>query len=224
MNAHAIQILFLKDLFLSRRHLFAYFVGGMASAAMACAPNPTVAYMGFILIMTVAIAAGIHLIGQLLLAESKDQTGLFIMSLPVSLLDYSIGKMSVVLTAYLIPWGAMFAVCTICTFVLPWEKHGSVVVLPAIFLFLLCGFTLQLVTAVVTESVGCTICVLVGCNIALNLFLAKFFTIPAVESVRRSDAIEWPVVVLQVMTAECLLILVCLAVALVFQCRKRDLV
>ncbi len=41
MNLQAIRILFLKDLFLSRRHLFAYFVGGLAVE---------------LLIMTVALA------------------------------------------------------------------------------------------------------------------------------------------------------------------------
>jgi hypothetical protein len=174
--------------------------------------------------MTVAIAAGIHLIGQLLLAESTDHTRMFVMSMPVSLLDYSLSKMSVVLTAYLIPWGAMFAVCTICAFVLPWEKDGSVVVFPAIFLFLLCGFMVQLATAVISESVGWTICVLVGCNVALNLFLMKFFTIPEVEAVLKSDTIVWPPVVLQLMAAECLVIAAIFSIAVVLQCRKRDLV
>ena len=98
MNPRAIQILFLKDLFLSRRQLFAYFVGGMAASALACTPNSTVSFIGFILVITVAIAAGIHLIGTLMLAESTDQTRMFVMSLPVSLLDYSMGKIAVVMT------------------------------------------------------------------------------------------------------------------------------
>src|SRR5262245_40288089 len=100
MNTHAIQILFLKDLFLSRRPLFVYFSAGMACTILACIPNETISFIGSLLIITVAIAAGIHLIGSLLLAESWDQTRLFVMSLPVSLLDYSIAKIAVVLTTY----------------------------------------------------------------------------------------------------------------------------
>jgi hypothetical protein len=224
MNIQAIQILFLKDLFLSRRHLFAYFAGGILSSILICIPNPTVSFIGFLLIMTVAIAAGIHLIGQLLLAETMDQTRLFIMSLPVSLLDYSIAKISVVLTTYLIPWSAMFACCVIGTFVLPWAKHGSVVVLPALFLFLLCGFMIQLVTAVVTESVGWTLCVLVACNVLLNVFLMKLLTLPEIEAAKQSDIVVWPNVILVLVAIECLVILGALVAALVFQTRKRDLI
>jgi hypothetical protein len=222
MNLQAIRILFLKDLFLSRRQLFAYFVGGIAASAVTCIPNPTFAFIGFILVITVAIAAGIHLIGTLMLAETTDQTRLFVMSLPVSLLDYSISKISVVLTTYLIPWSAMFACLTIATFVM--GKQGNVVVLPAIFFFLLGGFTLQLVTAVISESVGFTICVLVGCNVCLNVFLMRLFEIPEVSAVTKSDVLSWPNTVLQIIAVEIVVIAVSLAMAFLFQTRKRDLV
>ena len=222
MNLQAIRILVLKDLFLSRRPLFAYFVAGLASSAVACLPEPTLAFVGFILVITVAIAAGIHLIGTLLLAETTDQTRLFVMSLPISLLDYSIGKISVVLTTYLIPWTAMFACLTMATFVL--DKRGSVVVLPAIFLDLLGAFMLQLVTAVVSESVGFTICVMVGCNVGLNVLMMKLFANPEIVAVTKSDVLTWPIIVVQIVAVELVIIAVSLGLAFLFQTRKRDLV
>ena len=222
MNLQAIRILILKDLFLSRRPLFAYFVAGLASSAVACLPEPTLAFVGFILVITVAIAAGIHLIGTLLLAETTDQTRLFVMSLPISLLDYSIGKIAVVLTTYLIPWTAMFACLTIATFVL--EKQGNVVVLPAIFLYLLSAFMLQLVTAVVSESVGFTICVMVGCNVGLNVFMMKLFANSEITAATKSDVLIWPNIVVQIVAVELVIIAVSLGLAFVFQTRQRDLV
>lgn len=222
MNLKAIRILFLKDLFLSRRHLFAYFVGGLAASALACTPNATLAFVGFILVITVAIAAGIHLIGTLMLAETTDQTRLFVMSLPISLLDYSIGKISVVLTTYLIPWTAMFTCLIMATFVM--GKQGNVAVLPAIFLYLLCAFMLQLVTAVVSESVGWTICVMVGCNVGMNVFLMQLFANAEVVEVIKSDVLSWPSIVLQIIGVELLIITVALATAFLFQTRKRDLI
>ena len=222
MNLQAIRILFLKDLFLSRRQLFAYFAAGLAASALACAPEATFAFIGFILVLTVAIAAGIHLIGTLMLAETTDQTRLFIMSMPISLLDYSISKISVVLTTYLIPWTGMFACLTIANFVV--GKQGTMVVLPAIFLFLLCAFTLQLVTAAVSESVGFTICVMVGCNVSFNVFLMKLFAIPEVVAVTKSNVLIWPNIILQIAAVELLIITVALAMAFLFQTRKRDLV
>lgn len=222
MNLKAIQILFLKDLFLSRRQLFAYFVGGMAASALACTPNSTVSFIGFILVITVAIAAGIHLIGTLMLAESTDQTRMFVMSLPVSLLDYSMSKIAVVMTTYLIPWTSMLACLVIATMTM--GKQGSVVVLPAIFLFLLCSFLLQLVTAVISESTGWTICVMVSGNICLNVFLMKLFQDPEVAEVVKGNIVQWPVMVLQMIAVELLIICLALVVAILFQFRRRDLV
>jgi ABC-2 type transport system permease protein len=224
MNVQAIRILFLKDLFLSRRFLFAYFAGGMVASAITIIPDPTASFVGFILILTVAIAAGIHFIGNLLLAETTEQTRLFVMSMPVSLLDYSIGKISVVLTTYLIPWATMFAFSVIATFVLPYAKSGAVVVLPAIFLFLLSSFMVQLVTAVLSESVGWTICVMVGCNVSLNVFLMKLMSIPEVVAITKSDILTWPNVVQQILAVEVLVIAMALAVAFKFQTQKRDLI
>ena len=222
MNLQAIRILFLKDLFLSRRPLFAYFVAGLAASAVACIPEATFSFVGFILVITVAIAAGIHLIGTLMLAETTDQTRLFVMSLPISLLDYSIGKICVVLTTYLIPWTAMIACLTIAAFVM--GEQGSVVILPAIFLFLLGAFMLQLVTAVVSESVGFTICVMVGCNVGLNVFMMKLFANPEIAAVTKSDVLTWPNIVVQIVAVELLIITVALVLAFLFQTRKRDLV
>lgn len=222
MNFQAIRILYLKDLFLSRRQLFAYFAAGLAASAVACIPESTLSFVGFILVITVAIASGIHLIGTLMLAETTDQTRLFVMSLPVSLLEYSISKISVVLTTYLIPWTSMFAFLIIATFAL--GKQGNVAVLPTIFLFLFGAFTLQLVTAVISESVGFTISVMVGCNVLLNVFMMKLFAIPEVFAASKSDVLVWPNVVLQIIAAELLIIALALTGAFLFQSRKRDLI
>ena len=222
MNLNAIRILFLKDLFLSRRQLFAYFAAGLAASALVCIPNATIGFVGFLLVITVAIASGIHLIGTLMLSETTDQTRLFVMSLPISFLDYSIGKISVVLTTYLIPWTAMFICLFMATFMM--GKQGNVVVLPVIFLFLLCGFMLQLLTAAVSESVGWTICVMVGCNVCLNVFLMNLFANTEIAEVVKSDVLTWPNVVLQIIGVELLFIVVAVAIAFLFQTRKRDLV
>lgn len=224
MNLQAIKILFLKDLFLCRRYLFGYLAGALVSALLTVTPNQTLSYIGFILMMTVAIGSGIHMIAILLLSESTDQTRLFVMSLPVSLLDYSIGKMSVVLATYLLPWSTMFALTVIGTIVLPEAHDGKVVVIPAIFLFLFASFMLQLAVAVVSESVGMTISVMVAGNVLLNLFLMKISALPEVKAVSDSNLIVWPVAIQWTILMEVLFIALALGVSFWFQTRTRDLV
>jgi ABC-2 type transport system permease protein len=224
MNITAVRLLFLKDLFLSRRPLFGYFAAGLACSLLAFAPEGIVRTTGSILTITIAIAAGLHLIGGLLLGEAIENTRLFILSLPVSLLDYSIAKVAVVLTTYLIPWSAMLACSMIFAFIAPGARHGAAAIVPVVFFYLLASFTLQLAAAVVTESFGWTICVVVGCNVLLNVFLGKLFEIPEIAQAAKSDVLAWPPVVLQLLAVEVAVIVASIAVAVFFQTRKRDLV
>ena len=224
MNTHTIGILFLKDLYLSRRALFAYFAAGIASSAISVVPQQTLAFAGFILVLTVAIASGMHLLGELLISEGNEQTRTFILSLPVSLLDYSVAKIAVVLTTFLIPWFTMLACSIVLTAVLPWGETGAVPVLVVIFLELLAAFTVQLVTAVISESVGWTVCVMVACNVFLNLFLVNLFQTPQIDELMKSSELTLTPLLGQVMGIEVAVVVVALAVALALQTRKRDLV
>jgi ABC-2 type transport system permease protein len=224
MNRQAIQILFLKDLFLSRWFLFGYLLGGLLSALVTCLPGESAGFIGFILIVTVTIASGIHLIGVLLLAESTDMTRTFVLSLPVSLLDYSIAKISVVLVAFLIPWLGTLATLTALSYAIPEAKPGALAIVSLLFLFMLGGFCLQLVTAVLTESVGWTIVVVVLGNVLFNLFAKSVNEHPLISILGNSDVLSWPPIVLQIMAIEVIVILVALGLAFLLQIRRRDLV
>src|SRR6516165_2035180 len=222
MNTQAISILFLKDLYLSRRPLFAYFAAGIACTAIGVVPQPTFAFIGFVL--TLAIGSGMHLLGELLLSEANDQTRAFILSLPVSLLDYSVAKIAVVLTSFLIPWSTMFACSIVLTAALPWGHVGAIPMLVVVFLELLAAYTLQLVTAVISESVGWTVCVMVACNVFLNLFLITLFQTPEVQEMSKSDVLTFSPLITEIMSIELGLIAAALAMALAVQTRKCDLV
>jgi hypothetical protein len=224
MNTQAIGILFLKDLYLSRRPLFAYFAAGIACTAIGVVPQPTFAFIGFVLILTVAIGSGMHLLGELLLSEGNDQTRAFILSLPVSLLDYSLAKIAVVLTAFLIPWSTMFACSIVLTAALPWGHVGAIPMAVVVFLELLAAYTLQLVTAVISESVGWTVCVMVACNVFLNVFLMKLLQVPEIEHMSKSDLLRFSPLTKEIMCIELGIIVAALAMALAVQTRKRDLV
>jgi ABC-2 type transport system permease protein len=224
MNTQAISILFLKDLYLSRRPLFGYFAAGIACTAIGVVPQPTFAFIGFVLILTVAIGSGMHLLGELLLSEGNDQTRAFILSLPVSLLDYSVAKIAVVLTTFLIPWSTMFACSIVLTAALPWGHVGAIPMLVVVFLELLAAYTVQLVTAVISESVGWTVCVMVACNVFLNLFLMKLFQAPEIQEMSKSDVLRFSPLTIEIMCIELGLIVAALAMAVAVQTRKRDLV
>ncbi len=65
---------------------------------------------------------------------------------------------------------------------------------------------------------------MVGCNVGMNVFLMKLFANADITAVMKSDTVSWPTAILQILGVECLVIVVALALAVVFQTRKRDLV
>jgi hypothetical protein len=65
---------------------------------------------------------------------------------------------------------------------------------------------------------------LVGCNVALNVFLVRLFAHADVSAAAKSDTVIWPSALTPVLAVEVAVILTALASALVIQTRKRDLV
>jgi ABC-2 type transport system permease protein len=224
MNSKELSILILKDLFLSRRVLFAYLMGAIASILVATYPQPTVSFIGFILAMTVGIAMGIHLIGELVLDERKSQTLSFVMSLPITAVEYAIAKISVVLVTYLIPWSVLIVGTLTLTLLIPSAKDGSIPPVVTIFLLLLASFSLQLVVAVVSESIGATIGVMVAGNVFFNLFLMQLFKVPDIADVVKTDVIIWSPLIIRIIAVELAVVAVSIVVALLFQMRKRSFV
>lgn len=221
MNSQMITLLILKDLFLSRRLLFAYFLAGLASAGMACLPNETMAFVGFILVVTTSIGMGMHLIGELILEERKRNTLAFMMSLPVSVTEYSTAKILVVLMTFLIPWSSMLVGSVFLIAVLPWSKDGILGPTVLIFFELFASFAVQLITAIVSESIGWTIAIMVAGNVFLNLFLIKLFSSPEISEVMKTDIFRWTPLMSQVLSAEIAVIVLSVVIALAIQSRKR---
>jgi hypothetical protein len=224
MNPQMVGVLFLKDLFLSRRLLFAYLMAAIASVAISMIPDRTIGFVGFILAITVAIGMGMHLIGELVLDERKSHTLAFIMSLPIAAIEHTLAKISVVLVTYAIPWTVLIVGSLVLTLALPSAKDGMIPATVIIFLLLLASFAVQLATAVVTESIGATIAVMVGGNVFLNLFMMKFFGVPEIADAVKGDSIQWSALVLQIIAIELVVLVVSIVAAIYFQSRKRNFV
>jgi hypothetical protein len=118
----------------------------------------------------------------------------------------------------------MFACSIVLTAILPWNHVGAIPMLIVVFLELLAAYTVQLVTAVISESVGWTVCVMVGCNVFLNVFLMKLLQSPEVQELSKSNFLTFSPLMIQMMCIELALIVAALTLALAVQTRKRDLV
>jgi hypothetical protein len=224
MNAKMVGILFLKDLFLIRKTLFAYLIAGIVSSAIACYPNESIAFVGFLLVITVTIAMGIHMMSELILEERKSHTLSFVMSLPVKVTEYSLAKISVVLVTYMIPWTAMLIGSMLLISLLPTVKNGILLPTMLVYVEMLASFTILLAAAVISESIGVTIGVMVAGNVFLNLFLMKLFNAPEIVETIKLDRLTWTPLMSQVALVEFVVILAAIAIALAVQTRKRNFI
>ena len=224
MNVRMISVLFAKDLFLSRRVISAYLLAGFVSIALSFLPNEAVAFTGFILILTTAIGLGMQLIAQLVLEERKNHNLSFIMSLPVTPIDYSLSKIAVVLSTYCIPWGVMYFGSVLLIYQLPWVPDGRIMTGTIIFLELFASFSVQLATAIISESMGCTIAAMVFGNVFLNLFITGMMRNPELAESMKSETVFWTPLMLQIVGIEMAIIVGVIGLAVLLQTRKRDFV
>ena len=224
MNIRMIALLFAKDLFLSRRMISAYLAGGIVAVALSFVPNELVAFTGFILMLTAAIGLGIQLITQLVLDERKNHNLSFVMSLPVTPIDYSISKIAVVLSTYCIPWGVMFFGTVLLIYQLPSVPDGKLMTGTIIFLELFASFSLQLATAIISESMGWTIAVMVFGNVFFNLFIVGLMRNPELAESMKSETVAWSPLMLQIIGCELAVIVLSIGLTVLLQTRKRDVV
>src|SRR5690606_10060187 len=81
-----------------------YLVGGILGLAIFSMPHTYGFYMGCLILMTVMIASGFHMINLTVINEKKEQTLPFIMSLPIRPVDYAMGKLIANLLMFTVPW------------------------------------------------------------------------------------------------------------------------
>ena len=90
LNLPVIRLLVLKDWQLFQKQLAAYVLGGIVALCLLGMAKPWSFYAGSLLLLVVLVAAACFAISTSLLVERKEHTLAFVMSLPVSPLDFTI--------------------------------------------------------------------------------------------------------------------------------------
>src|SRR5579863_5483988 len=116
MNTRVIQTLILKDWRLQRTQiLISVGAGGLALGILQL-KNETAFLIGTVWFFVALIVLGSMLPNSNVINERKKQSLAFIMSLPISALQYAISKMVSTLGLFLLPWGALIIAAS--TFIL----------------------------------------------------------------------------------------------------------
>jgi ABC-2 type transport system permease protein len=156
--------------------------------------------------------------------ERKKQTLPFLMSLPLSISQFTAAKLISTFGIFFIPW--LMLVGTAVAFVAGHEDipHGlipSVIILSA---FTLIGFCLNAGVALVSESEGAMVAAMIATNSSYGFGWYILIRNPAIRDNMKSPVIVWSREILTVLGTEFAIIVLILGLTFYLQSRKRDFV
>lgn len=171
MNTALIQTMVRKDWDLWRGLILFYAVAGLIGLVVMAIPKTFAFYTGTILLITVLIGCGVHLILSSVVYERKHKTLPFLMSLPVTISEVTTSKLVINMLLFFPLWLGLTLGCLFLIFSRETLPDGMVPFALIMLLELFVAYCLILGVAVVTESEGWTIGTMVGCNLFFNLFM-----------------------------------------------------
>lgn len=174
--------------------------------------------IGMLLYITTLIAYGIFVAMLGLLQEAKDQSRLFLLSLPVSPAQYSAAKVWAAVIAYLLPWSLL-----LLTALLAPDPGARLPIFVLMMGSFLCLFCLLLCLVAVTLSERWSIVgILVG-NLSVPLFLTWLGKLAAASGAGDPPGSTWTAPLLGLLLLQGLLVLLAVGLALYLPARRRDL-
>jgi ABC-2 type transport system permease protein len=223
MRGSVIGQLILKDLRLHRKLIIWSLAGGAAALALVQIKQEVPVVLGTIWFFLAMILLGCFLPNSNVINESKKQNLAFVMSLPVSPMQYTLAKIASTFGMFLVPWlGLLVAGLSLIPRIgIP---RGLVPMLLVLAGLTLVGFSLIAGTAMIGESEGWYTAAVVVCNSSYGISWYLIVRVPGVGHDISGPVPVWSPMMLEILAAECAVVVLALASTLYVQSRKRDFV
>ncbi len=222
MSGSIVKHLVRKDLRLHRVQITLTIAAGIAALAIVARGGE----VPFVIGVTWFFVAIIVLAGMLpvtaIVNEKKKQTLAFLMSLPLSSIEYTTAKLVSTLLMFLAPWLMLL----ICALVLLTTRGvaGAIPMLLILAILPLIGFSLILAVALVSESEGWAIAATVVCNSSYGITWYLMSRVPSLTANWTGQVAIFSPPVLRVLAVEVGIIVLLGALTFFFQSRKRDFI
>jgi hypothetical protein len=224
MNGSVIGHLVLKDWRLNRLLISVALGVGVVALVLTLSGGEALRLLGAVWFFVVMCVLGSMLPAAVILNERKKQTLAFIMSLPVSSVQYSIAKVVSNWAMFLVPWVTLL----ISALILIETRHIAPrgVIPMMLILAMLPAITFCLISAValVGESEGLLIAATILCNSSYWFVWYLLARIPSLTANWTGPMAIWSPAARTVLLGEVGLIVLILALTLFLQSRKRDFI
>lgn len=222
MNGAMIRRLVLKDWAFNRVPLLVFTALGVLSLVLSVSGGDALFVAGTILLVTTVISLGIYLVMTTVIHERTEKTLPFIMSLPVSPMEYTTAKLLANLILFAAPWVVLVLVVIAMVAAIGVLPDGlipfAIVILGELFV----GYALTLAIAIVSEKTSWTIGAIVATNLLFQAFLFALGRNTVVKAQLADDAIRWDGPIPGLILLEVVLVLGLFALTYWLQSRKRD--
>lgn len=222
MTSSVVAQLVRKDLRLHRLQMALAIAAGVLALAVVQRGGEVALVLGSTWYFVAIIVLACMLPISMVVNERKKQTLAFLMSLPVSFIEYTTAKLVYTLLMFLVPW-LMLLISALALFTTR-NVAGAFPVLLILALLPVVGFSLILGTALVGESEGWAIAATIVCNSSYGIAWYLVSRTPSLTSHWTGSVAVWNTTVLRVLFAEFGIIASALAVTFFLQSRKRDFV
>lgn len=220
LNLPVIKQLIAKDWVLFQKQLAAYVTGGIVALCLIGMAKGWSFYLGSLLLIVVLVAAACFSISTSLLAERKEQTLAFVMSLPVTPLDFYLAKLLGNLVTFLVPFLVML-VGTIAVIAFTPLPDGLVIFSLLVFGFVMLAYAVSLSVAMAVESEGWNTFAMIGSMTLINPFIMLLGQIPAISGHVKTENIVWSAPAVSILLGMLVASIAVLVVTGWVHCRKQ---
>ena len=218
-DAVMVRRLIVKDWQVYQKQL-AGFIGGLLFAlGLVGMGTPLMSAAGGLLLLVLLIVVGTFAVGSLVMAERKEQTQPFVMSLPVTPMDVFWGKLLANLVIFLVPFLLVSGGLLALVLTTP-RPDGAVPWVIVVALFMLAQFCLSLCMVIAVDSEGWNVFAMLALMTLIGPFLYWVTWMPGIREHLQGDAIVWSPQVLALIGGELAVIGIGILIAAWVHARK----
>jgi ABC-2 type transport system permease protein len=222
MNRALVMHLVRKDWYLSRHTLVLCAAAGIFAVAILYLRNETAGFVGLSSAVIVLVMASLFLPLNTMVAERKRQNVAFVMSLPISSMEYTLAKILANLSGFFMVWFVITA-AVIGTFA-GTPLAGLIPVALVVAMWPFVAFSVLLGVAIVVESEFWAIVTMSIFNISYTFTWYFLIRIPGIGENLRSPVPVWSEPIQWILAGEIAVVVLALGLTIFLQSKKRSFI
>jgi ABC-type transport system involved in multi-copper enzyme maturation permease subunit len=199
-------------------------VGAAVAGIVSLFVSGITSMIGLLLFLTTMVALGVFIAMYGILVEHKEKTLLFVLSLPVSPMQYTTAKILAALIAFLIPWTLLMVTAISLNVAFDPPPNGNIPFTVAMMSFFLANFCILVALLLITRSEFWAVAGILVTNFSVPVFMNTVPGLPGIGEYVDGPVAEWTPTLLTILGIEAAVIALSLGLAFYVQSRKKDFV